>query len=262
MGTVPDLQPDRAGRLSPRNALGVIALFVGVVEVAFAYPVTTLQGGAQLSVIGFMVAFPVVVLAAFLFVLVRYPENLYAPTDYADPQSFVQLITRRDVPAKENLSSVSQSLGDLTGLLRSELKALSSAVEEVSEKLNVLPERDRAAVSHQIASLSRLVNNADTLSRASLAYQRELQLSHVLDTVSVVFFDPTSLKGGNDVETLTRAAVAAFEDCRKRGILGSIGSGSVEVEVRYEDYNCVFEYRLDQYGRLSLTQLEYKCVVS
>ena len=91
-------------RSSPNNALGVISLLVGIVELAFAYPVTTLTGTAQIVVIAFMVSFPVLLLAGFFFVLIRFPENFYSPSDFQDPELFTQLVTRRDALVNNTLN--------------------------------------------------------------------------------------------------------------------------------------------------------------
>ena len=88
---------------SPSNALGVIAILVGIVELAFAYPVTTLAGNAQIVVIGFMVSFPILLLAGFFFVLIKYPENFYSPSDFQDPELFTKLVSRRDLAINDEL---------------------------------------------------------------------------------------------------------------------------------------------------------------
>ena len=56
-------------RATPKNALGVIALFVSIIELAFAYPVTVLSGNAQLAFLSFMIAFPLLVACP---ILLRY----------------------------------------------------------------------------------------------------------------------------------------------------------------------------------------------
>lgn len=71
--------------------LGLIALFVAVIELFLAYPVTQLGGNERLIMVVFMVTFPFFVAGMFFFVLWHRPLHLYAPQDIpADLQVRVQ----------------------------------------------------------------------------------------------------------------------------------------------------------------------------
>jgi len=74
------------------NPLAVIAALIGVVEAAFAYPVTKLAGVNQTIVILFMVIFPFVLLLTFFLIVWFKPAHLYAPKDYQVDKSFLDAI--------------------------------------------------------------------------------------------------------------------------------------------------------------------------
>jgi hypothetical protein len=81
----------------PSNPLTVIAALIGIVELAFAYPITKLSGTNQTIFVVFMVSFPVLLMSCFFLTVWFKPGHLYAPRDYANDQSFLGGIGR--VPA-------------------------------------------------------------------------------------------------------------------------------------------------------------------
>lgn len=61
--------------------LGIIALFVALIELFLSYPVTQLQGTERLILVIFMTAFPFFVASAFFFILWYRPIHLYRPQE-------------------------------------------------------------------------------------------------------------------------------------------------------------------------------------
>ena len=64
-----------------QTPLGIISLFVALVELFLAYPVTQLEGTERLILIIFMTAFPFFVATVFFFILWHRPLHLYSPKD-------------------------------------------------------------------------------------------------------------------------------------------------------------------------------------
>lgn len=64
---------------SVKSPLGIIALFVALIELFLAYPVTQLQGLDRMLIVVFMIVFPFFVAAGFFVVLWFRPLNLYNP---------------------------------------------------------------------------------------------------------------------------------------------------------------------------------------
>jgi len=81
--------PKRVKGVVPRNPLAVIASLIGVVEVAFAYPVTRLSGINQTIIVVFLVAFPVLLVVCFFVTVWFKPGHLYSPKDYSTDESFL-----------------------------------------------------------------------------------------------------------------------------------------------------------------------------
>jgi hypothetical protein len=88
---------DSRTRQLQRNPLTVIAALIGVVEAAFAYPVTKLTGTNQTVFVLFMVCFPVLLLLCFFITVWFRPAHLYGPSDYTQDNSFLAGIGR--IPA-------------------------------------------------------------------------------------------------------------------------------------------------------------------
>jgi hypothetical protein len=64
-----------------KTPLSIIALFVSLIELFLAYPVTQLDGVERLIVVIFMTVFPFFVASAFFFILWHKPIHLYSPQD-------------------------------------------------------------------------------------------------------------------------------------------------------------------------------------
>ena len=86
----------RSSQRFPLNPLTVIGSLIGVVELAFAYPVTQLSGSNQTIVVIFMVGFPILLLLAFFLIVWFRPGHLYGPKDYSKDESFLEGI--RQIP--------------------------------------------------------------------------------------------------------------------------------------------------------------------
>jgi|SRR5882724_8125256 len=88
----------------PQNPLTVIAALIGVVEAAFAYPVTKLTGANQTVFVYFMVGFPSLLLLCFFATVWFKPAHLYGPRDYTQDDSFLRGIGR--VSALQGATSI------------------------------------------------------------------------------------------------------------------------------------------------------------
>lgn len=64
-----------------KTPLGIIALFVALIELFLAYPVTQLDGVERLIIVIFMTLFPFFVASAFFLILWYKPIHLYSPQD-------------------------------------------------------------------------------------------------------------------------------------------------------------------------------------
>ena len=100
------------------NPLGIIALFIVLVYGMAALVITqsdTLRQGDITALVCFLIAFPVIVFAGFLWA-VKYHFKLYAPKDYNDDDSFFisVLMTAAAIQRKNNGKQL--SLNELKGI--------------------------------------------------------------------------------------------------------------------------------------------------
>jgi hypothetical protein len=79
------------------NPLITISTLIGVVEWAFAYPVSRLSDSNQTLVVRFMVLFPFALMAGFFAVVWFRPGHLYGPADYGSNADFLRAIGK--IPA-------------------------------------------------------------------------------------------------------------------------------------------------------------------
>ena len=75
-----------------KSPLGIIALFIALV-----YGLATVglfgAGDHVRVLVWFLVSFPVLVLAVFVWLLTTHPDKLYAPGDYEDEEHFMEVAT-------------------------------------------------------------------------------------------------------------------------------------------------------------------------
>lgn len=104
-----------------RNPLGIIALFITLVylfaTVLLGWSASDLSDSERRIMIWFVVLFPLVILAAFYFLVTKHHWKLYAPGDYKKDASFLEALTpseRREkleeelAEAEEDESSASE----------------------------------------------------------------------------------------------------------------------------------------------------------
>jgi hypothetical protein len=129
-----------------RNPLGIIALFI-VLVYGFASLVTVfadkLVPQERILLVWFMVVFPILVLAAFTWLVTRHSSALFAPSDFKDEKTYLDALKMRNA-----------------GLyLEQELNVQAAAMIDVAEKQpgNISTEQVRSAarIKVQAGALDR-----------------------------------------------------------------------------------------------------------
>lgn len=92
--------------MTVKKPLGIITLFVtfidGIAGLVISVNFEHLHGAAErLPLIWFIVAFPVVVLLAFVILVWTRPQNLFGPGDYENQELYLEAIGKRIRPFKE-----------------------------------------------------------------------------------------------------------------------------------------------------------------
>lgn len=92
--------------VSVKNPLGVIALFVtfidGIAGLVISVNFEYLHGSSErLPLIWFIVGFPIIVLIAFLYLVVKHPQNLFGPGDFDSQELYLKAIGKKLRPNEE-----------------------------------------------------------------------------------------------------------------------------------------------------------------
>lgn len=78
-----------------KNPLGIIALFIVLVyamaTLTIALPTNQLSASDKTLMVVFLILFPIIVLAAFVYLVAAHTRSLYAPSDFADQKDWVAL---------------------------------------------------------------------------------------------------------------------------------------------------------------------------
>jgi hypothetical protein len=83
----------KPGRRNPPTPLWVIAFFVSTAETVLGIAVTHTNGGVQVALAAFVIAFPALVAGAFFAILWFRPHHFYAPSEYGSrvgPREFAE----------------------------------------------------------------------------------------------------------------------------------------------------------------------------
>lgn len=82
-----------------KNPLTIIAIFSGIAEVSGTIVLPFLRIETQIIFVWFLIFFPLVLVAAFFWTLWNRNTVLYAPSDYREDKSFIQIThaTEKDV---------------------------------------------------------------------------------------------------------------------------------------------------------------------
>lgn len=117
----PNLQP-QATNLRGTNPLAVIIVFVSLTEfVVGGSLILKAEGGILVALTTFVIAFPLIVAAAFFFVLWFRPAHLYAPQDHNSSQDFLKSLRVNSDLRQREIASQNDAYKNQLDTLRYEL---------------------------------------------------------------------------------------------------------------------------------------------
>lgn len=120
-----------------RNPLGIIALFI-VLVYGFASLVTAFAGSftatERLPLIWFLVAFPVLVLGVFAWLVSRHSGKLFAPADFKNEDNYVKM----QMSAVASLAAASAK--GMSGASDADIEQIVQSVRQVSSGQVAAPE--------------------------------------------------------------------------------------------------------------------------
>ncbi len=88
-----------------KNPLGIVALFISLIYgfacLVLGIAANNLENNERLPLIWFLVIFPLIVLAAFVYLVIYHHGKLYSPLDFRYDRSFLETINKDHKIAKE-----------------------------------------------------------------------------------------------------------------------------------------------------------------
>jgi tetratricopeptide (TPR) repeat protein len=85
-------------KLTPRNPLGIIALFVSFIEavatVSLKFVADAKVNSLLWALVSFIILYPTFIAVAFFLILLKKREVLFGPMDFADPRGFENILLR------------------------------------------------------------------------------------------------------------------------------------------------------------------------
>jgi hypothetical protein len=144
------------------SPLWIIALFIALSEVMAGVAAIATDGTSRLIFACFSVAFPLLVLAVFTWLLLKHPANLYSPGQFTLQTSievFARTLAQRDQDRESVLkSALVAGIAEATHTPNSELVMDDSLRERVAE--TVERKVDEASLTVDVGSLT---NGADQI---------------------------------------------------------------------------------------------------
>jgi hypothetical protein len=107
-----------AGQRQHLTPLWIISLFVSITETALGFAATKTEGGIQIALTAFVITFPILVAAAFFFILWHKPYAFYSPGEYGqvDVEKFIGALSQtrftRIVKHAADLKNETKIIGD------------------------------------------------------------------------------------------------------------------------------------------------------
>jgi hypothetical protein len=165
-----------------RNPLGIIALFVSLIYgfacLVLSTSISNLKtADERLPLIWFIICFPIIILIAFIFIVVKHHEKLYAPSDFRGDDSFIQTIDKgqlRDKQLKEVKILESAPITDIIPTIELENKNINEEQPHIDNKANLLQNQDKQEEQNELTE-DQLV---EIYSKAENWAAQELSLKH------------------------------------------------------------------------------------
>lgn len=104
-------QPQWQDRFAPRNPLGIIALFVFLIEAVATVSLKFVVGtGSEHILVWFIILYPTFIASAFFVFLRKKREAFYSPYDFRSDTLFQELLRKVEVlDAKQEAAKIDES---------------------------------------------------------------------------------------------------------------------------------------------------------
>jgi len=109
------------------NPLTMIGVFAGLVEIIGTVVLFNVTEANQKYLIGFIIGFPILLACLFFYVLIRYPQNLYPPSEYPDGNTYLEAIKSKiaNTTASLIMAESRNSEPDINAIVEAVVKTVS-----------------------------------------------------------------------------------------------------------------------------------------
>ena len=151
-----------------KNPLGIIALFISLIYgfacLVLSTSISNLtESSERLPLIWFIIAFPIIILVGFVYLVTKHHQKLYSPTDYRDSESFLKTFeeskkfesvqvdvikeknneTKKPNKLVEKFEDINLNKGIFSDKTKENVKMANDFFNEFLEKINNKPYRDK-----------------------------------------------------------------------------------------------------------------------
>lgn len=178
------------------NPLTIIAIFAGLAEIAGTVAIRLVSAELQHVFVWFVMGFPVLLVCLFFLTLNFNSTVLYAPSDFRDDESFLNVLAGKQRVIVD-LESIDQRLEE----------AKQRIVEEAEKKVGAVGEKERRSITQIIdLELKRIQE------KVSIAKESAAELSTDLSVSSL----PNSRLQANILEVIHKSneAISMDEICQ------------------------------------------------
>ncbi|MEG9438474.1 hypothetical protein JAO29_20205 [Edaphobacter sp. HDX4] len=198
---------------TPRNPLGVIALFVFLIEtIATASLKIVADKSFALILVWFIVLYPTTIALAFFLFLWHKREALFGPMDFADQSDFSKLLLQKveRIAIKQDAAGIDSAtmLNDVFGTI-DKLIVLSDPWSAIQIGRAFLKERDFDKAFKVFQYLSKKISPSDESYYrvlSNLAYS-QIGLGHYADAIGVLM-EVKLIKGGRHFRAWHNLAIS------------------------------------------------------
>lgn len=188
---------NNTNKRTAKNPITLIAIFAGIAEIAMTVTLLKLPDEQMSTFIWFVMVFPILLVSAFFYVLLKKPESLYAPSDYKNDSAFL-----KSLGIEDEVSGINDKIDRLEQLV----VVLKGYVEKLVEQ--VAPEKSGKIIEEQNSKFSE-VNRFYNLMKNNLFSFLHIDLD--IDENSVL----SAISSVEDIRDLPKKILEKTNDSRK-----------------------------------------------
>jgi len=163
-------QDKKVKRIS--NPLTMLAVFAGLAETAGTVVMPFVSVPLQKFFIWYVMGFPVLLVCLFFYVLIRFPQKFYAPSDYDDEKLFVQMLGAMNaavIETVQNNPAIEEKITSIDSVITLAARDIVSSSEQTLVCNNIPV---TATIAAEDSAVLKTRNNTYYLNRLEISAGR------------------------------------------------------------------------------------------